>query len=829
MNTLNGEYNELTNELQSYNEALAELAAAEANLQSCESAEGSDCLKPPPRPVRRRGKQQIPNQDPADPNDLIGPTGFGAQAFVDATGPLGYTVQFENDGDAAAQDVTVTEQLDANLDWSTFQLGSFGFGAESVTIPAGLTQYQTTIAYQNTDGSALNVQVCFDFNEGTGLLSVTYTSLDPNTGEAPTGVYDGFLPPNDSSNVGEGFVQYTVKPKANLSTGAIINQQASVVFDINPALATNTVSNAVAAIATQTNLSEPAGATTPTATKISTLLGTYYVDPDPNTKPGIAVIGTSGTGAWQYSANGTSWTSIPAVATTNAFLLPQADQLRFLPTGTLGGRAELIFVAWDGSVGSAGGFANTTLNGGGAPFSTNAGTLTVTVTPVNHAPTWSASTATFTPVLPGTYSLTGATPAGDLVSNIFAAAFNDVDGNSVGIAVTGVTGTNHGAWQFSADGGTTWTSFGTATTSFKVPALTNALLLAGTDLIRFVPSAGFTGAATLTANAWDGTQGTAAATGAAAGFKITATGGANAFSATTLTATVEVNTAPTLELAAITASSAIVEGAASAAVTAKTLLTDAGANAHAIGMAIVGASGTGDSGTGTWLYQLAGTTTWTPLPAVSETSGFLLPSTASVRFQSVANQNGTARLTFYAWDGTAGAAGKLVAIAATGGATSFSGTTATASLNVTAVNHAPTWTATTAALPAAQGNSTPPGVLVSAIFGSYFSDSDGNPVGIAVIGAAGTNGGTWEYYLNDSTWTTFGAATTTFKVPAVTNALLLPAGAFIRFVPKTGFLGTASLTVLAWDGAQAAPLSPTPRAVSTSPRRAAIAPSAPPV
>ena len=113
-----------------------------------------------------------------------------------------YTVDFENDGSAAAQDVTVTEQLDPNLDWSTFQLGSFGFGPVNVTIPAGLTQYQTTVGYQNTDGSSLNVQVALDFNVQTGLLTVTFTSLDPPTGQAPTGVFDGFLPPESESAVG---------------------------------------------------------------------------------------------------------------------------------------------------------------------------------------------------------------------------------------------------------------------------------------------------------------------------------------------------------------------------------------------------------------------------------------------------------------------------------------------------------------------------------------------------------------------------------------------------------------------------------------------------
>jgi RHS repeat-associated protein/uncharacterized repeat protein (TIGR01451 family) len=180
-----------------------------------------------------------------DPNALLGPSGYGAQHFIQPTGNWSYTVEFENDGGVAAQNVTVAEQLDPNLDWSTFQLGSFGFGPVTVAIPAGLTHYQTTIAYQNVDGTPLNVKVFLDFNVQTGLLTVTFTALDPATGQAPTGVFDGFLPPDNKSEIGEGFVQYSVKPKAGLATGTQIDATAAVVFDNNAPVITNTYRNVI--------------------------------------------------------------------------------------------------------------------------------------------------------------------------------------------------------------------------------------------------------------------------------------------------------------------------------------------------------------------------------------------------------------------------------------------------------------------------------------------------------------------------------------------------------------------------------------------------------
>ncbi|HVA50299.1 MAG TPA: DUF4214 domain-containing protein [Pirellulales bacterium] len=204
-----------------------------------------------------------------DPNALIGPGGFGPQNFIQPNGTWSYTVDFENDGSVAAQDVTVSEQLDANLDWSTFQLGSVGFGAVNVNVPAGLTQYQTTVAYQNVDGSSLNVQVALDFNVQTGKLTATFTSLDPLTGQPPTGVTDGFLPPDDKNHIGEGYVQYSVRPKANLATGAVVNEAATVVFDTNAPINTNTASNTIDADPPTSSVAALPGTETATSFTVS--------------------------------------------------------------------------------------------------------------------------------------------------------------------------------------------------------------------------------------------------------------------------------------------------------------------------------------------------------------------------------------------------------------------------------------------------------------------------------------------------------------------------------------------------------------------------------
>src|SRR5262249_52371912 len=70
-------------------------------------------------------------------------------------------------------------------------------------------------------------------------------------------------------------------------------------------------------------------------------------------------------------------------------------------------------------------------------------------------------------------------------------------GNSPGMAVVGTTG--QGRWQFSRDGGRSWVDVGTVS-----PA--QALLLAGSYRLRFVPVANWRGVAELSYRAWDQTS-----------------------------------------------------------------------------------------------------------------------------------------------------------------------------------------------------------------------------------------------------------------------------------------------------------------------------------
>ena len=123
----------------------------------------------------------------------------------------------------------VTQQLDTKLDWTTFELGDFGFSMYIVDVPAGRRFYSTRVDAIDTVNEFVDLTA--DFDPTSGQITWTFTSVDPKTGLLPEGVLDGFLPPEDGAGTGQGFVTYRVRPKAGGTTGDIIPAQARVFFD----------------------------------------------------------------------------------------------------------------------------------------------------------------------------------------------------------------------------------------------------------------------------------------------------------------------------------------------------------------------------------------------------------------------------------------------------------------------------------------------------------------------------------------------------------------------------------------------------------------------
>lgn len=174
-----------------------------------------------------------------DPNDIIGPAGVGEENWLTSPQTLPYTIRFENDAekaDAPAVFVTVTQQLDSDLDWNSFELGNFGFGDINIEIPPGYQNYTERIDLTETIGYFVDFNA--EMNAETGAVKYTLETIDPETGEYPTDFDAGFLPPNVNPPEGDGFISYTISPGEDVQTGDVIDAEASIVFDTNDPIAT---------------------------------------------------------------------------------------------------------------------------------------------------------------------------------------------------------------------------------------------------------------------------------------------------------------------------------------------------------------------------------------------------------------------------------------------------------------------------------------------------------------------------------------------------------------------------------------------------------------
>jgi uncharacterized repeat protein (TIGR01451 family) len=135
-----------------------------------------------------------------DPNDkLVEPTGSGSEFFTLFDKELEYTVRFQNTGTDTAFTVRIEDQLDANLDWATFQPVS------------GSHHYEASL---DADG-----KIVF--------------------------VFEGILLPDSSVNEpgSHGFVKYRIQPLSGLPDFTAIHNTANIYFDFNPAIVTNTTLN----------------------------------------------------------------------------------------------------------------------------------------------------------------------------------------------------------------------------------------------------------------------------------------------------------------------------------------------------------------------------------------------------------------------------------------------------------------------------------------------------------------------------------------------------------------------------------------------------------
>jgi hypothetical protein len=551
---------------------------------------------------------------------------------------------------------------------------------------------------------------------------------------------------------------------------------------------------------------------------------------------GLAITGNASTaaqGTWQYTTDGTTWVDIPrtGLSDTNAIVIPATASLRFVPAadwnGTPGGLTARIS---DGTTGlPATGAQNLGAVGGTSQWSNDTIAIGTVTAPVNDAPVVSGS-ATLPPSNEDTPSPTG-TSVGTLLGQ---GTINYTDGTdtvpggstgtpSAGIAITGNASTpEQGTWQYSTDGGTTWVDVPRTGLSD-----TNALVLPNTATLRFEPAPNWNGTpGSLTARVSDGDTGLPPA---GTGDISTSVGGTGQWSAGTIsigTTTPPVNDAPVVSGSATLPPSSE-DTSTSTGTSVGTLLGQGTINytdgtdtvpGGSTGTPSVGIAITGNASTpaqGTWQYSTDGGTTWVDIPrtGLSDTNAIVLPNTATLRFEPVANWNGTpGSLTARISDGDTGLppAGTGDISTSVGGTGQWSAGTISIGTTTPPVNDAPVVSGTATVPPSNEDTPSPTGTSVGTLLGqgtiNYTDGTDTVPggstgtssAGIAITGNASTPAqGTWQYSTD--------GGTTWVDVPRTglsdTNALVLPNTATLRFEPAPNWNGTpGSLTARVSDG-----------------------------
>ncbi|MFH0991486.1 MAG: T9SS type A sorting domain-containing protein [bacterium] len=208
-----------------------------------------------------------------DPNEKIGPAGIGPQGFISSAGKMNYQILFENkkEATASAYKVVIVDTLRPEFDASTVE-----FGKTSHDGPNYLWKVTNT----------------------NNILRWEIEGIE--------------LPPNATPPEGEGYVTFSVMTKSGLLSGTSLKNSATITFDMNKPITTNTFTNTIDFLPPTTVM----GALASTHTREN--LTVKWQSTDGTTGAGVqsvTVFGSKDNGP--YQAVGTSLTDSLVIRVTN--------------------------------------------------------------------------------------------------------------------------------------------------------------------------------------------------------------------------------------------------------------------------------------------------------------------------------------------------------------------------------------------------------------------------------------------------------------------------------------------------------------------------------
>ncbi|ETR73139.1 MAG: hypothetical protein OMM_07123 [Candidatus Magnetoglobus multicellularis str. Araruama] len=198
----------------------------------------------PPGTRRTSGGSLAPETD--DGQDKLTSIGAGTLHHMLFDRTIEYTIRFENKShaSASAQYIQISDPLSEKLAIDTFELKEITLGDYQIDIPQYHSYYHTRLDLRPS-GQDLIVDIEAGIDDATRMARWIFTAIDPATGEQSEDPLTGFLPPNASGHSGEGYVRFQIKPLANIESGTIISNMATIIFDRNEPVDTPIAYNTV--------------------------------------------------------------------------------------------------------------------------------------------------------------------------------------------------------------------------------------------------------------------------------------------------------------------------------------------------------------------------------------------------------------------------------------------------------------------------------------------------------------------------------------------------------------------------------------------------------
>jgi len=190
----------------------------------------------------------------ADPNEILGTSGYGKENYIAKRDYLNYTVYFENDAEQAsapAQEIEVSNMVDlTKFNPNDFSFGTFTFRDITIEATQGVTEFSQDVDMR-PKGENIIIRIQGTFDKTTGEVRCYMIAYDPVTMDLTENPHLGILYPNTAPPIGEGNFTYRIGLRQDLPDGTVISNKADITFDLNEPIVTNTYINTL-------DLSKPA-------------------------------------------------------------------------------------------------------------------------------------------------------------------------------------------------------------------------------------------------------------------------------------------------------------------------------------------------------------------------------------------------------------------------------------------------------------------------------------------------------------------------------------------------------------------------------------------